>query len=92
MKCKKCDCKDFNCDNCGEHHKTASVSDSPEFAGYGAWVDATQELPNHRPVLVAYRFGVMEANFMGAKFYVPRLSPAEEVPDVTHWMELPKAP
>lgn len=45
MKCKECGCKDFNCDNCGEHHKTASVSDSPELTGYSANLVWSKEPP-----------------------------------------------
>lgn len=53
------------------------------------WISVKDRLPETRGVLVTYRFGVGEAVFLDGKFR-RQADWNQEIPDVTHWMPLPK--
>jgi hypothetical protein len=65
------------------------LSESTE--GEDAWVrvEDAWEIPYR--VIVAYKFGVMEAVYYNGIF-AKDISALEEVPEVTHFMHLPKPP
>lgn len=55
------------------------------------WISVKDRLPQTVNVLVAYRFGVMEAKYFENEFRLPN-NWRTLVPEVTHWMPLPEPP
>lgn len=71
------------CDECEAYNRGVNDAIQPQ-----VWIRVSDRLPNIRPVLVTYLYGVAEASFIDEDFYICNTI----VPEVTHWMPLPEPP
>lgn len=55
------------------------------------WVSVEERLPTQRAIFVSHKFGVGEADYIANRFVLPS-NWNTQVPNVTHWMPLPKPP